>query len=307
MYYPYLRGKQFELLALRDFAEHVPNNRNVTPIVEPVRKTFKGIQLALPVLHRYEVPVGVVLNPQVGELVGDCDFVLNELKESSKIYRPAFIIYQNATKIRAIIEREGLEDVLLLRHPSAVDPDTEVEKLVSMDAVSTLLIGDKFKGLRRAMGTLKKEAVLWGDYFNPLVKNADYLNVPEEMFTEDFWYYNDEGYNGISDYTVLPSAFAEGGSLPYAIAIHFTYVRDKRMFVRHFVSDSNSDQSNIHGKFEEAAEKAICFFDEEKTDTYGLRLLRGYVERQEYPGLGMLKKISILHHLELVANLINHN
>lgn len=37
MYYPYLRGKQFELLALREFANESANNRNIVPIIEPVK------------------------------------------------------------------------------------------------------------------------------------------------------------------------------------------------------------------------------------------------------------------------------
>ena len=35
MYYPYLRAKQMELLALRDFAEQKRSGDFVTPIIEP--------------------------------------------------------------------------------------------------------------------------------------------------------------------------------------------------------------------------------------------------------------------------------
>ena len=38
MYYPILRGKQFELKALREFSSNYPNNMHVTPIIEPVNE-----------------------------------------------------------------------------------------------------------------------------------------------------------------------------------------------------------------------------------------------------------------------------
>ena len=50
MYYPYLRGRQFELIALREYAECKGNNNNIIPIIEPVKKTFNSMRLALPKL-----------------------------------------------------------------------------------------------------------------------------------------------------------------------------------------------------------------------------------------------------------------
>ena len=40
MYFPYLRGKQFELIALREFATQHPNAEKIVPIIEPVKSTF---------------------------------------------------------------------------------------------------------------------------------------------------------------------------------------------------------------------------------------------------------------------------
>ena len=37
MYYPYLRGKQFELILIRDNAEFLAKN-DIHPIIEPVKK-----------------------------------------------------------------------------------------------------------------------------------------------------------------------------------------------------------------------------------------------------------------------------
>jgi hypothetical protein len=38
MYYPYIRGKQFELLALKDLIHLLEENKEkISPIIEPVR------------------------------------------------------------------------------------------------------------------------------------------------------------------------------------------------------------------------------------------------------------------------------
>ena len=48
MYYPYLRGRQFELLALRDFAESLQGSASqVFPIIEPVRENKNSLKRRL--------------------------------------------------------------------------------------------------------------------------------------------------------------------------------------------------------------------------------------------------------------------
>lgn len=304
MYYPYLRGKQFELLALRDYASKVKLNHIILPIIEPVRNSLKGISLASHVCQLEGLPLALILNPQVGDLCENPYFILNELSDSIESFRPTFILNRNVSYVRKIIAEYSLKDVILIRLSDATVTDEVVEELVSMDTVSTLVISDKFKRLRRKMKGQRKNVVMLNDCFTPLGKSTDYVGVEEDMFSEDYWYYGEEGYQGISDYTVLPSAFREGGSLPAAVVIHLTHAKDECVYVRHFVSDSNSGTGNIQGKFAEAAIKALSFFDGINYNTKALDMLRDYVSREEYPGLGMLKKISILHHLELVANIL---
>lgn len=35
-YFPFFRGKRYEMMALRDLAEEIANSGNVIPILEPV-------------------------------------------------------------------------------------------------------------------------------------------------------------------------------------------------------------------------------------------------------------------------------
>ena len=37
MYFPYLRGRQFELIALRELVEHQLIGKHIYPVIEPVK------------------------------------------------------------------------------------------------------------------------------------------------------------------------------------------------------------------------------------------------------------------------------
>jgi hypothetical protein len=121
------------------------------------------------------------------------------------------------------------------------------------------------------------------------------------MFTEEYNFFADDGYNGVSDYTVLPGEFIDGGMLPFAIAIHWTYEKTSdSIWIRHFVSNTNDDRTNIQGKFAEAARKAVDFFNRSNIRNHAVDELRRYVREGQYPGLGVIKKLSIKNHIELM-------
>lgn len=78
--------------------------------------------------------------------------------------------------------------------------------------------------------------------------------------------------------------------LPYALAIHLTYRKaEDQIYVHHFVSDNNFDQSNIKGKFYEAASKIEPFFERRIHTASVDELISKANNPDGYPGLGYLK------------------
>ena len=80
------------------------------------------------------------------------------------------------------------------------------------------------------------------------------------------------------------------------------------MRIRHFVSDSNDDISDVAGKFYEAVSKLYTWYTTEKQEqqlTAGLQALLDHYSNKTYPGLPTLKKLSIMHHLELMDKYLN--
>ena len=66
MYYPILRGKQNELLALRELVEANVLG-NYTPIIEPVKNNFFFLIKAIEELNKKGIEPVVIVNPDKGD------------------------------------------------------------------------------------------------------------------------------------------------------------------------------------------------------------------------------------------------
>lgn len=78
------------------------------------------------------------------------------------------------------------------------------------------------------------------------------------------------------------------------------------MRVHHFVSDSNDDIQNPAKKFYEAVHKLSIWTKENDISiTTGLSGFLMHYNNQTYPGLGSVKKLSLMHHLELVGRYLD--
>jgi hypothetical protein len=123
-------------------------------------------------------------------------------------------------------------------------------------------------------------------------------------------WFEDEGYKGFGDYSILGKPVAETSSFaPRAVAIHIVYKDEFKGHFRihHFVSDSNSGIENIAGKYFEAVNKLKHWYESCNNKHYktrGLAELLSHAESGYYPGLPTLKKLSIMNHLELVDTVL---
>lgn len=312
MYLPYLRGKQFELLALRELCTLPLDNNKISPVVEPLKKDLKSIETALTALGRINVVMQLIVNPEYGELKGNGDSVLDfidRLYEKGFVHViPTYLIsserdfnyFQNTATARGYL-KSGYS-LVHLNHISSV---TELKSLVNASEIQFNIIHvNQQMSLKR--GFRREGLALLSDPFNKQKKNADYLHVQSEFFSNDYLYYTDEGFSAFSDYLTIGSDYVEGGMLPYAVAIHLTY-KDQasgEIWIKHFTSDSNEDYSDTPGKFGEALDKLITFIDLEQLSTIACEQFRDYHSRGAFPGLGVVKKLSIMHHIELMQDLI---
>ncbi|MEE1319505.1 MAG: sce7725 family protein, partial [Ruminococcus sp.] len=103
--------------------------------------------------------------------------------------------------------------------------------------------------------------------------------------------------------SIVGKEYSESGFAPYAVAIHIVYLaEDKTLRIHHFVSDSNNDISDPANKFYEALTKLVAWNKEKKLNTFAMQKFEDMYKNETYPGLGVVKKLSIMHHIELIGN-----
>ncbi|MBS1898778.1 MAG: sce7725 family protein [Actinobacteria bacterium] len=305
MYFPYFRGKQFELIAIRECAAVIAD-AGFNPIIEPVRETFKGLQRTLDELLLRGANATVIVNPRHGDHRDSSEMLAQYMVDShgdNDAISPALLLTSDmyVDEVLGLIEPYA-ERPLTLVHGGFTDGKALASSLqadsithVFLDARNTLY-RRPFKGARR---------ILVEDGFERK-KNADYdlLN----RFSDLHVTYEELGGDGYGDFLTVGDHYSEGGGPAYAVAIHLTYIdpsNDDAMFVYHFKSDSNDTPVDPAGKFAQALAKLIAAVDEPFTkivSTTAVEEFRDLHERKHFPGLGYVKKLSIKHHIETLAD-----
>lgn len=303
MYFPYFRGRQYELLALKELAMRKLISSSVIPVIEPV-KLIPALNNSLIAFQRASLPIGLIINPNVGDLTDEPQ-IINQLLEkyvsASKII-PSILINENAEEWMTKLNNKGIEIDKVLAVLDNPDSLKIYQKLFRKTPKYILCPYDRH--IRRAV---KKNGVLFENKFNKKNRNADYPE--DEFFSNDHIDYVEDGYIGFGDYSIIGSDYIESGFAPYAVAIHIVYFEeDDSLRIRHFISDSNDDISDVAGKFYEAVKKLYRWYTDERQErqlTVGLQTLLDHFNNKTYPGLPTLKKLSIMHHLELMGKYLD--
>ncbi len=312
MYFPFLRGKQFELIALREIAGKISGGNFINPIIEPVKKKTSTYSKTLDVLQEWNINFTVIINPSVGDKIRDIDYVCTNLLPSLAYKNFQIgIIVRSQTDMNAIsdkLEEIGVSDLSIVLILSAI-LDESLDSLVNFignHAVTKILTSPQISNRRKILREIRKvnnNLVFLSDAFTKQLRNKDYTKDTDEFFSDEHLYFDEDGYKGYSDFLTIGKDYSDSGFSPYAVAIHLTYFNNEKEFrIRHFVSDSNEDISDVAGKFEEALKKLIPFIHEKEIKTKASQIFKDLYNEGKYPGLGTVKKLSILNHLELVHN-----
>lgn len=306
MYLPFLRGKQFEFLALREIATELDDCSKVMPIIEPVKKDLKAANNAFAVMKQERMKFAFILNPSQGDFENPVEGFTQsviDLLGVNDLWVPAFILGKNTPgDIKATIEKYGLTEVMLVETGS-LDVD-RFDEILSMPESKYIVYADADS--RMIERKLRKypdiQRVRLDDNFRAEKTNKGYRGQEDQKFTDMHRFYSEEGFWGMADYTTLPSSFNDGGALPRVLAIHMTYEKNAdEIWIRHSLSCSyDNGPENIQQKFKEAAEDVRDFFAGKKQTT-GITALVQYLSEGKYPGLGVLKKLSMKNHITLMS------
>jgi len=302
MYRPYLRGKQYELLALRELLTKRKISSNfVQPIFEPIKETAT-FRSTLQLFNDENYPLYTVINPAVG------DFEKHDsnhpILEDKNIQYDAVLMSDTEFDAYSVLsDSNGVIPIFF-----KVDDIAQATNLASNDLSITLSLIKDSSRLKRELKRMGHSVGLIRDAFDKKERNIDYSANPDEFFSDDHLYYLEEGYEAFSDFSVVGEAYSDSGFAPVAVAIHIVYFDDTdALRIKHFVSDSNDDISNPAGKFSEALNKLIRWAKEqpEKKQSIALEEFKSLDLNRRYPGLGVVKKLSIMHHIEIMNNYLS--
>lgn len=311
MYLPFLRGKLYELKAIKEFIEEGYGRdcgRQVMPIIEPVKKDMRPLLTCAMEMGKAEMPFAVVMNSRTGDFQRDTfdrvGFITAE-KMQNVSWTPAFEVNgsSNAASVESAIAEMRLKDVMLVFFTIVDTEDAGVRSLINNESVKYIVVQNLTQRppLVTELKATGKNIITLEDCFPEKTPNNAYRDNIDEFFSDTFSYYKSLfGLYGFSDFTALAKNFRDGGVLPQVVAIHLTYKKtDKAVNVHHFLSDSRNGSNDIRNEFREADDKIPPFY-EDKPKTQAVNQMAGL----SYPGLGAIKKYSIKNHLELMSRIL---
>lgn len=311
MYYPYFRGKQFELITIREMATLMAASGFV-PIIEPVREALKGLERALTEICSAKGQAIVIVNPFHGDHAedgGNITALLENgfLRESGVM---AGVLLRNDMDIHDALdcyEKHKAHSPTFI-HAGFTEAKLLAEKLGHMLADTNHIFFEKHchKLYRKHFKGAAKR-VLLRDGFERR-RNADHPAV--ELFSDLHVTYEEEDMDGFGDFLIVGDDYSEGGGPAYAVAIHLTFINpdeDEVMYIYHFVSTTKDTPTDPAGKFAQALGKLIKKLDGGSSHLFessAIRELRELHKKGHFPGLGSVKKLSMNHHIETLADFL---
>lgn len=297
MYFPILRGKQNELLALRELLDEKVLSTKILPIIEPVKPstTFK---ILLEKFSENNRKIAVIQNSTVADYKGFNNEKINQIK-SENTFVPALVLGNN--------EDSDFSKFSNVNKMAIIDEKSDFDDSSVINSKMYLVIEPNNGFLLRKLKDNTSFLVEMHDQFNKKDRNVDYINKLDELFSTKHLYYQDAGYYGFSDYSIIGKDYSDSGFAAKAVAIHLVYFDDdNKLRVHHFVSDSNDDRQNPASKTHEALSKLMDFvsdpsFDMKKNSSKSIEEFKELYNNDRYPGLGYIKKLSIKHHFEIMG------
>lgn len=308
MYHPYFRGKQYELITVRESAP-ILAAANFVPIIEPVRETLNGLERTLDSVCDAGGSAIVIVNPYHGEHAADGQSISallrNSFLERNEI-ATGILVKDDMTVAEVVACCTDHEDHdMALIHAGFTDAkglvDAFGEKLFAMRHV----FFEKHCGKLYRKHFANSRRILLRDGFERR-RNRDYPSV--ETFSDLHVTYPEEGMEGFGDFLIVGDDYSESGGPAYAVAIHLTFVdptQDNAMFIYHFVSESQDTPTDPAGKFGEALELMMRRLRRQNHHIFestAVAEFRDLHRRGHFPGLGYVKKLSMKHHIETMKH-----
>ena len=315
MYFPFIRGKTYDLLALRELLNNISNASDFyLPIIEPVKDDLSNLKKLFDDYNKKGQKFILIANPLVGELKeSNISAIKKELIDNAFDFDKIIFAYQikSSTKLTELNNFQNLffnkskNNKFVFIHTESNSNFNDIKNIINSDNILYNILDEEYtdRMYRNDIKNLTVESVVIKDNFKVL-KNANYS--ADDFFSDLYAVHKNEGYNGgFGDYLTIGKEYRDTGGAAYAVAIHLTYFSDRDVLrVRHFKSKTNDSPVNVAGKFSEALDDMFAYIklNDMSFQTKACEEFRQLHKAGTYKGLGYIKKLSIKHHIELIVN-----
>ena len=306
MYFPYLYGRQAELNALSDLVETLGSPQQIFPILEPVGPSGKLIT-ALNAFEAKKMAAYVIINPNLGDLADEparsrWNADMSVMIENTAVVNPVFKEQDGTTasEIAEFAASYPRRQIGIVLTTSRILPTALETALRGSDYTVFLQPGANPSSYVSSLTSAKMVDV--SDNFKPKERNKDYLG--DDWLGNNHTTWKGTGRAGFSDYTILPSAFQQGGGPVGAIALHITYEDGSDTRVQHFVSVTNDQKMPQSVKFKEALDDLslqVAATPARFRRSPGLARYHSQHASGSYTNLSGSKRQQISHHIYTIA------
>jgi hypothetical protein len=310
MYHPYFRGKQYELITIREMAPLL-KTAGFRPIIEPVRESLSGLHRTLDAVVQTEGSAIVIVNPHYGDLsgTGPLTELLRHALDLPGI-SAGILLKQDKTLNRVMADYEAHSaHTPVFIHAGFIEAKALAEKLEKPTKDQPHVFFEEFCGKLYQKHFKDAYRVLLRDGFKRQRRNIDYPLL--EPFSDLHATFADEGMDGFGDFLIVGDDYSDTGGPAYAVAIHLTFIdpdQDDSMQIYHFKSRQRDTPQDPAGKFGEALAEMISTIDAPASkvlETNAVKEFRMLHRQRHFPGLGYVKKLSMKHHIETLADYFN--
>lgn len=267
-YYPLIRGRQYDLLALAQMADTL--SPNIIPVLEPV-KDIAALPKLVAAFAKAKHPLYLIENPQVGQY-GLLDQPKHALPDPLPLPIQA-ARYYDPLEAPLLITQTKQQVALLPKRQLAIVPNTA-----------------------RVRALHHKLAIYLEDHYPTRARTEDYYQIQDELYQYPITALPGVGF---ADYPLSTHHYDEHGYPQRAIALHLLYPRQGALWLHHFVSVNNDDYSAPGEKFFEALTTLQPFLamhpDAATPATEALLAL------DHFPGLGTLRRLQLQHWLTIIG------
>ncbi|WP_321385019.1 sce7725 family protein [uncultured Enterococcus sp.] len=284
MYYPYFRGKQYDLFALTALLENDLLSPAIQPIIEPV-KNSNALKKFIHLSQEKSRPFYLIQNPQAG------DFLTAEgMKQLHALEMTKALIVEQPLETLT----ESPELFIVTNSAPALESDWQNNQ-------TKVLVPEEFRLLEK----IKGQRILSQDVFTRLPRSSFYQECQDELFSTAHLTYQKRNFVGFSDFSIDSRIYYEHSYPSKILSLHLVYFDSDTLRIHHFLSSEEAPTQKE--KFFEMMDEITTWLERlcGNQVTLGLQLLLDAAAIDKFPGMGVMRKAAVMHHIELMARYLN--